>query len=61
MNEHFNNAETAAEMCVANLRIALGKATAVESLVIIPLIERAATLARDIHALDDACIADGRE
>jgi hypothetical protein len=59
MNEHLNNAQTAAEIAVRHLRDALAKASAVESIVLLALIERAAALARDIYALDTACCQDG--
>ena len=60
MHEHLIQAREAAELARANLRAALNAAGAVESMVILPMIERVATLQRDIDAICHALSADGR-
>jgi len=54
MNEHLSKSEHELSFVRGDLRSALRTATAVEALIILPLIERAGTLARDIAALRTA-------
>jgi hypothetical protein len=61
MNESLEKSTQTAEFLVADLRAALRSGcTAVDALLLLPMIERAATLQRDIDALREAIAADRR-
>jgi hypothetical protein len=59
--ELLENAEHRASQCRQELRDALLDATALQTLAILPLIERAALLRRDIAALHEAIEDDASE
>jgi hypothetical protein len=61
MKEHLRDAAITAQIAAERLQFVLASAKAVDALLIIPMIERAAALERDIRALYDAVAADGRE
>ena len=48
--DHLGNASIQAHECAESLRKALSDASAVEAIILLPLIERAAILQRDIAA-----------
>lgn len=52
--ERLDQGKIECEFAVGDLKKALKTSTPVEALLILPLIERAATLARDIEALKNA-------
>ncbi len=60
MNNHLSGASNCAQIAAERLQFALSSSKAVDALLIVPMIERAATLQRDIDALCQALAADGR-